>query len=428
MQAKSILDHEIIAAQKESQLNLLIRLTAQQGTTAQRRPLNLGVVIDRSGSMQGDKLAYARQAVKLLVSHLAENDLLSIVVFDTDVETLLEPTVVKDKDSIKNAVDHIVAGSSTNLSGGWLKAIELLQRTKDEHRLNRILILTDGQANVGITEMPRLVALGHSAAHEAGIITTALGFGEGFNEDLLTAIAKESRGRFYFIETPDAAPEVFREELEGLMTLVAQNVELKLTLEPSVAMVKQWTDYAGKPADNRITFSLGDAYAGEEKNILLTLLVPGLKDLGPCGIASAEVTYVEVANQAVTTRRVTFPITVNVVKAAQAKDSPPNMEVLQQLGLQMASQARKQAVAETDGGHAEKARETLTDTCDRLAALPNADDPMIQAEVQALKEQSEGLEEALYASSTRKRMVSDSYNISTAQYMKLSRERQRRKG
>jgi Ca-activated chloride channel family protein len=428
MQAKSLLDHEIIATQKDQQLNLLIKLTAPQGQKEQkRRPLNLGVVIDRSGSMQGEKLEYAKQAVKLLVSHLAENDLLSIVLFDTEVETLLEPSAVKDKDGIKSAVDQIVSGSSTNLSGGWLKGIELLERTKDEQRLNRLLILTDGQANVGITGMPELVALGHNAAHKAGIVTTTLGFGEGFNEDLLTAIAKESRGRFYFIETPDAAPEVFREELEGLMTLVAQNVAITLTLAPPVALIKQWTDYAGKAKDNRVTFSLGDAYAGEEKNMLLTLLVPSLKELGPCEIASVEVTYAEIADQTVTNRRVTLPVTINVAKAAQAKASVPNMEVLLQLGLQMASLARKQAVREADAGDADNARSSLKETCRQLESLPIAADPMIQAEVKALREQAEGLDAAQYASSTRKRMVSESYNISTAQYCKLSRERERRK-
>lgn len=83
--------------------------------------------------------------------------------------------------------------------------------------------------------------------------------------------------------------------------------------------MKQWTDYAGKAKDNRLTFSLGDAYAGEEKNMLLTLLVPSLKDLGPFEIASIEVTYAEIADQTATNRRVTLPVTINVAKAAQPK-------------------------------------------------------------------------------------------------------------
>jgi hypothetical protein len=92
----------------------------------------------------------------------------------------------------------------------------------------------------------------------------------------------------------------------------------------------------------------------------------------------------------------------------------------------MASEARKQAVKEADAGDADKARFSLKETCNQLESLPNADDPMIQAEVKALREQAEGLDERQYASSTRKRMVSDSYNISTAQFRKLASERERR--
>lgn len=103
------------------------------------------------------------------------------------------------------------------------------------------------------------------------------------------------------------------------------------------------------------------------------------------------------------------------------------MEVLLQLGLQMASLARKQAVREADAGDADNARFSLKATCRQLESLPIAANPMIEAEVKALREQAEGLDAAQYARSTRKRMVSESYNISTAQYCKLSRERERRK-
>ena len=109
-------------------------------------------------------------------------------------------------------------GGSTNLSGGWLKGLEELRRADDGVR--RVVLLTDGQANQGVTDHAQLVAL--AAGTKAQAATTTIGLGDGFDEDLLTAIADGSGGATYFAATPDDAPGIFAEEFTGLTTLVAQ--------------------------------------------------------------------------------------------------------------------------------------------------------------------------------------------------------------
>lgn len=434
MNAVCMLDYSCLAVEKEHQVNLLIKLRAPKAEGVTRKPLNLALVLDRSGSMDGAKLACTKEAVKTLVSHLSPADVLSVVTFESGVEICMEPTPVTNRDQIKQAVDRIVSGGTTNLSGGWIKGIELAGRNASAERLNRILLLTDGQANQGITEPGQLVSLGAGALQERGVATTALGFGDDFAEDLLTAIARSAGGQFYYIETPEAAPAVFREELQGLLALAAQNIEVRVTLRDPVALVRQWTGYTGKQEGKTITFALGDAYAEEEKGLLISLLVPGLAGIGQATIADVEVRYTEVSTAAVTMKSIRQPVMVNIADAAAAEQAKPVAEVLQELGLQMAAQARSQAVAEADRGKFAEAGNILRSANVNIGKLPGADDPRVQTECAALEEQAREMDDMARDttargsySGTRKMMVSDAYNVSVGQYARTARERVRRR-
>ena len=425
MKAIPMLDHAVVAVEKDQEVNLLVKLTAPEGKTDGRRPLNIGLVIDRSGSMAGEKLECAKTAMKRLITHLGADDLLSIVTFESGVEALLPPSRVVNKDELKQRVDQIEPAGGTNLSGGWLKGLELVSGAADGVRLNRIMILTDGQANEGITVPAKLRTLGSSAYAQGRIVTTTLGFGEGFDEDLLTGIARESGGRFYFIETADAAPAVFQEELAGLLSLVAQNIEVKVTIAEPVRLIRQWSGYPGKQKGRSVTFALGDAYAKEEKSVLLTLLVPGVAELGERQIAEIQLGYTEITEENAVSRRLKIPVRVNVADEAAATSAPVELEVLQELALQVAAEARQKAITLADSGDLAGARRTLRETCERLEAMPTP--PSVREEILAMEEESHELVESDYGAGTRKRMSSAAYNLSTSQHAKLARERVRRR-
>ena len=204
-------------------MRALLKLEGKAPTSDNRIPLNLSVVLDRSGSMAGEKLAAARDAAAMLIQRLHPDDVVSVVAYDDDVTTIAEPATGKTQASLPKLVKNIEPGGSTNLSGGWLRARELVARGKRDGGVNRIMLLTDGLANCGITDSAQLLGLCRTACG-AGITTTTIGFGADYDEKLLRGMADAGGASTWYIERPDQAPDVFAEELEGLLTLCAQSV------------------------------------------------------------------------------------------------------------------------------------------------------------------------------------------------------------
>ncbi|MBC8084123.1 MAG: VWA domain-containing protein [Hymenobacter sp.] len=242
----------------------------------QRRPLNVALVIDRSGSMAGAPLKYALKAAADFVDRLTADDRLSIVVYDDVVDTLLDAQLVTDKEAIKRIVQGVRAGGITNLSGGWLRGCELVARHKSDKHVNRVLLLTDGQANHGITSPDVLINTAGKKAEE-GITTTTLGFGSHFEEDLLIGMARAAGGNFYFIQSLDDATDVFGIELDSLKAIAAQNLTVTLTpLGPTEIADVLSLARLEPQSDGRLVLNLGDVHENEDKLLGLQLRLPAL--------------------------------------------------------------------------------------------------------------------------------------------------------
>ncbi|NET47968.1 MAG: HDIG domain-containing protein [Merismopedia sp. SIO2A8] len=168
--------------------NLLLRFRADVPKSP-RRDLNLSLVIDRSGSMAGDPLHHALKAAESVVDQLDPSDTLSVVVYDDSVDTPVVPGPVENKSALKHSIQRIRAGGITNLSGGWLKGCEYVKSGMNPQKINRVLLLTDGRANMGIRDPNVLITTAGQKAEE-GIVTSTLGFAQGFNEDLLMGVIK----------------------------------------------------------------------------------------------------------------------------------------------------------------------------------------------------------------------------------------------
>src|SRR5678815_1496774 len=158
-----LVDYELVVAQQGFIVRALLKLEGKAPTPDNRIPLNLSVVLDRSDSMAGDKLAAARDAAAMLVQRLHPTDTVSVVAYDDEVITVAEPATGETQATLPNQIQHIQAGGSTNLSGGWLRGRELVARLKREGGVNRIVLLTDGLANAGITEPDKLLGLCRNA-------------------------------------------------------------------------------------------------------------------------------------------------------------------------------------------------------------------------------------------------------------------------
>jgi Ca-activated chloride channel family protein len=223
--------------------------------------------------MAGAALHHALKAAESVVDQLEPDDILSVVVYDDEVDSVVPPQAVTNKATLKDSIRKVRAGGITNLSGGWLKGCEHVKTRLDPQKINRVLLLTDGHANMGIQDPKVLTATSGQKAEE-GITTTTLGFAQGFNEDLLIGMARAARGNFYFIQSIDEATEVFSIELDSLRAVVGQNLTVKLELAEGVSLVD--TLSLAKVSQNdagQAVISLGELYEGEDKLLGLSLVI-----------------------------------------------------------------------------------------------------------------------------------------------------------
>lgn len=189
-------------------------------------PLNICVVFDKSGSMSGSRIAYAKEGLRLLVDILGTNDILSIVTYNESAQVLWEAGYVTSPLTIKDEIDTIQADGSTGLHSGMVLGFEEVLKNYDPNKINRVLLLTDGLANQGITDTPTI--LNHASNYIAqGIGITTIGVGSGFNRELLLGLAELGNGNHYFLAGDSDAKYVFTNEIGYAITPIARNLNIQ---------------------------------------------------------------------------------------------------------------------------------------------------------------------------------------------------------
>ncbi|HEU4699219.1 MAG TPA: VWA domain-containing protein, partial [Gemmatimonadales bacterium] len=361
-----------------------------------RAPINVALVLDRSGSMQGGPLAAAKAAARRFAGFLAGGDRLSVVAFDDEVRTLFGPAPAGDP-AAAEAIERVQAGGSTNLSGGWLKGLQHVQAGLVDG-VNRVVLLTDGQANAGVTDVHQLVAMAQ-AGHGKRISTTCIGFGAHFNERLLEPMARQGGGNYWYVERDDQMAGIFEEEIEGLVALAAQNVELEVTLtHPRAAGV---TFLQSLPVETtpqgtwRVV--LGDLYATSPKALGLLFHVEEVRELGQVEVARVRIEADVVTAAGIEHRTIVMPVVANLDGA----DHPE--PVVEQTFLRFeAARAREEAVRRADHGDFDGAAACLRTVAETIAAAPYEADASVAEEVADLRAQAERLEERRYSALDRK--------------------------
>ncbi|MGC2495999.1 vWA domain-containing protein [Candidatus Binatus sp.] len=248
-----------------------------------RLPLNLGVVIDRSGSMYDERrLEFVTEAVKFLADNLTADDKVSIVAFADRAKVLITPEAARDKSAVKRAIDDIDLldiGGGTQMALGMKAAIDEVKKNLSPDRLNRVLVLTDGQTY----EETACIDLVEKNRHEISFST--MGVGVEFNEKLLQRLAQDSNGKYHFIGDPAEIPGIFEDELEGLRSVSLRNGRIEVTLSQGVQVREAFraspeiyvlgTPLVGE--DRKISYEIGDLQAGVPGSVLLTLVLPPRK-------------------------------------------------------------------------------------------------------------------------------------------------------
>jgi Ca-activated chloride channel homolog len=363
-------EHHLLAVEHEHDVNCMFELAVPAGEEkAERPPLHIVLVIDRSGSMGGEKLEHACRCAAWLGERLRQTDEVAVVTFDDEVRLVL-PRMPVDATRIAAGLATVRPGGSTNLSGGWLKGLEQL-RSSPAGATRRILLLTDGMANVGITDGRTLADLPRRALAD-GVGTTTIGFGADFDEDLLTAMADSGGGNAHWADTPDMAPAIFAKEFDGLTRLSAQNVSVEIRPAAEVEVLGVLNEYPQVAVPGGVQVQLGDAYGGQTRNVVFQLHIPYLATLGPVAAAELVLRYVTVGDE-VASHEETIPLIVNAVSAADAAAAAPDAEVRRQVIVLASARARDEAIRLTDAGDARSAHRLLRRTAMDLRATAEVD-------------------------------------------------------
>lgn len=366
MEAGYRFDHQLLAVEREHHVHCMLELTAPPAPEGAARPtLRLALVLDRSGSMHGGKLEVAKECAAFLARRLSPTDELALVDFDDAVRLLL-PLQPVSFEAVANALFRVFPGGETNLSGGWLKGVEALSGAPEDGP-RKVLLLTDGQANVGVTDRKTLTKMARGASGD-GIGTTTIGFGDGFDEDLLTAMADAAGGNSYYAATPEEAPGIFAAEFEGLVGIVAQNVSVEIRPSDEVKVLGILNDYPQVPVPGGVQVALGDAYGGERRRVVFELHVPSLASLGVAKVADVVVRYVSVGER-IEAHQLTIPLTVNLVSSDEAALGEADAEVTEEVVVLKSARAQEEARKRADEGDFEGARELLRRAAEELREI-----------------------------------------------------------
>jgi Ca-activated chloride channel homolog len=275
----------------------LLEAVAKGGAGANgiRLPLNLGVVIDRSGSMYDERrLEFVVEAVKFLANNVAPDDKIAIVAFADKAQVILHPDQIHDGSAVRRALDDIdllEIGGGTQMALGMRAAIEQVRSNLAANRLNRVLVLTDGQT------YEETACIDLASQNRDQMSFSAMGVGVEFNEKLLMRIAQDSHGKYHFIGNAQEVPAIFEDELAGLRAVKVRNGKIDVVLSQGVQIREAFRAspeiyVLGAPLveDRKVTYEIGDLEANVPGSVLLTLVLPPRRP-GPVRILQSAFRY-----------------------------------------------------------------------------------------------------------------------------------------
>jgi len=238
-------------------------------------PVNLAIVVDKSGSMRGQRIANALSAARGAVERLRDGDMVSVVAFDTRADVVVSPTRISDtsRTQIERDISAIRLGGDTCISCGLEAASRELNRAglSGDH-VNRIVLLSDGATNHGVTDMPGLRTIA-SRMRDNGLTISTIGVDVDFDEKVMGALAQEGNGKHYFVKDPSKLADIFAEEFDSVLSSIASSADMIVELEPGVEVAEVF-DRSFRREGNKITIPFGAFSAKQEKTALIRLRVP----------------------------------------------------------------------------------------------------------------------------------------------------------
>jgi Ca-activated chloride channel family protein len=347
----------VLPADKKQSTFLKVGLTGFriEGGDKKRAPVNVALVLDKSGSMSGEKIARAKEAAISALERLNSDDIVSVVTYDSTVSVVVPATKLTDRQGVIERVRQIEAGGSTALFAGVSKGAEELRKFLNKERANRVILLSDGLANVGPQSTSELGDLGRSLSKE-GISVSTIGLGLDYNEDLMTALARESDGNHVFVEKSTTLVEVFNREFDDVLSVVAQEVVIKIHCRDNVRPVRILNCDAELTGQD-VYVKLNQLYSEQEKYVILEIELPARSSGSTMEVADVSVSYTNMETK--TEDRLSSVVGVNFSSALAVVEESINRPVMEQCVLQIANLENQAATVLRDRGEISQAKVRL---------------------------------------------------------------------
>lgn len=341
--------------------------TADVEVKSERKPMNLSIVLDRSGSMDDErKMDYAKKAFASLIDQLNSNDILSVVIYDDEIDVLRHAKRVgNNKSEIKRLIDEVYPRGSTNLGGGLIEGLKQAKKHSGKKYINRVVLVSDGLANVGITSPEELNSIAKEYRHKSISITT-MGVGLDYNENLMMGLAESGGGNYYFIERPNNLASIVRKEFNMLSSVIAQNAYIEITLGKGVIV----NDAIGCEFRNErgvYAIPVGDVYANDKREFTVELTIPEGK--GSLEVARGTLKYDATA---ISKEYPTFASTVKYTRNYVEVEKNRDIEVQAKADVALSTRKVEQAIKAMDEGDMKAAEIHLEEANSMINASPAA--------------------------------------------------------
>jgi Ca-activated chloride channel family protein len=364
---------------------LQISLSSSDIIRPRRRPMNLAVVLDRSGSMaDAGKIEYARQALLKLVDQLESEDIFSLVVYDDVIEVPFAARSIESKAALRRLVEGIYPRGSTNLGGGMMEGFRQVERNLRKEFVNRVVLLSDGLANQGITDPRELNRIARQCRGKSISLTT-MGVGLEYNENLMVGLSEAGGGNYYFIESPHNLASIMGRELNTLSSVIAQNGSIELTLGRGV----QVNDVIGcehSTDGGKYIIPVGDLYANDHREFTVELFIP--EGAGTCTVVTGALNYESDGKRIERARG--FAVKVQYTHDVAVIEKNKDWSTQAKADVALSTRTVEKAMRALDEGRQEEAEQTLNEAKQVLSASPAG--AMSGAGADAIREQAAKLE------------------------------------
>lgn len=349
--------------EKGQKTYLRIDLEGIRREETERTPVNIAIVIDKSGSMNGNKLAQAKEAAIMAVERLGRDDYVSIITYSSKVDVLMPSTRVTNTTEFRHRIKSIRSNGQTALYAGTKRGIHELEEFLDENRVNRVILLSDGLANVGPSKPSDLEKLGQMAGSK-GISITTIGLGLGFNEDLMTKLAYASDGNHAFVKHERDLVDIFNKEFGDVLSVIAQDIEIIIECEVGIKPIR----LLGRRAEVRgqtIRVKLNQLYGAQSKHLIIEAELDEAHEEGDRSFAKVTIDYRSLQNKSRETLSANTKInfTKNKKRAAKAVNKRVMSDVIEQIAIER----NEQAVSLRDKGDVKRAKMLLQNNAAYLA-------------------------------------------------------------